>query len=403
MGVGDEGRTPPIVERSRTSPITSRASRAGRGLPTRRGSPAPARRRRARGRSRSRARSAACVQVLAATAAASGSRRSSGLVRPFIEYVANLRTGLGGNAAARRSVTGSSTTSPRTRRSRAARIGRRCSPPRCAPGSRDAAPRIRRPRRGPALRAPPARARARRRRRSRPSTASPTLRGAPSRRRPNRARRGRRRHARGAPAGARGALLATRSRTFPSAWCCAIGTGRVLYVDPALGEMVRSQCGLAPAGSRRQVGRRDLAAVRLGPARDRTCASAIATGQRQTLRPGLHRCRAASSTTAPGSWFRSLVPTEASSACSASTTTSRRSSACSRSCARLDRRKSEFIGVLSHELRNPLVGDPLEPLRPRARGRPDRARRRARTATPRAASSIARSGTSRTSSTISST
>ena len=62
-------------------------------------------------------------------------------------------------------------------------------------------------------------------------------------------------------------LFSNTVENLPVSMVLCDRAGRVLYVDPALGEMVRALCGLSRRRARRQARRRDMAALRLGPAR----------------------------------------------------------------------------------------------------------------------------------------
>jgi PAS domain S-box-containing protein len=128
--------------------------------------------------------------------------------------------------------------------------------------------------------------------------------------------------------------------------------GRVLYVDPALGAMVRAQCGLAPETLVGKPGREIWPAFVWDPF-DASLRKAVATGQRQTYDLAFtvpsgevnhRRWSVLPLAGADGQVERVLGINH-------DVTSERRLVEELRDA---DRRKGEFIGVLSHELRNPL-------------------------------------------------
>lgn len=130
--------------------------------------------------------------------------------------------------------------------------------------------------------------------------------------------------------------------------------GRVLYVDPALGEMVRTLCGLAPAALVGKPGGEIWPPFIWDPL-ETNLRQAVETGQRQiyettyTVPTGEVNYR---------QWI--IVPLGGQDgsvhrvlAINHDVTAERR---LLHEIREADRRKSDFIGVLSHELRNPLAG-----------------------------------------------
>ena len=128
--------------------------------------------------------------------------------------------------------------------------------------------------------------------------------------------------------------------------------GRVLYVDPALGEMVRTLCGLSPAALAGKPGGEIWPPFIWDPL-EANLRKAVETGQRQTYE---------TTYTPPGGevnyrhWI--IVPLGGQDGqvhrvlgINHDVTSERRLLDEVRAA---DRRKSEFIGILSHELRNPL-------------------------------------------------
>ena len=175
--------------------------------------------------------------------------------------------------------------------------------------------------------------------------------------------------------------------------------GRVLYVDPALGEMVRALCGVAPAALVGKPGGEIWPPFIWDPL-EASLRKAVETGQRQiydlafTLPTGEVNYRhwiVLPLAGQDGQVHRVLGINH-------DVTSERRLLDELRAA---DRRKSEFIGVLSHELRNPLsaIRTALYVLEQEDAPGDSGARREA----PGGESSIARSVTSCASSTISST
>lgn len=130
--------------------------------------------------------------------------------------------------------------------------------------------------------------------------------------------------------------------------------GRVLYVDPALGEMVRTLCGISPAALVGKPGGEIWPPFIWDPL-ETNLRRAVETGQRQTYE---------TTYTVPTGevnyrhWI--IVPLGGQDgrvhrvlAINHDVTAERR---LLHEMREADRRKSDFIGVLSHELRNPLAG-----------------------------------------------
>jgi PAS domain S-box-containing protein len=128
--------------------------------------------------------------------------------------------------------------------------------------------------------------------------------------------------------------------------------GRVLYVDPALGEMVRSLCGLAPAALVAKAGREIWPPFVWDPF-EAALRKAVATGQRQsyeltfTLPSGElgHRAWSVLPLAGDDGHVHRVL------GINHDVTEQKRLLDDVRGA---DRRKGEFIGLLSHELRNPL-------------------------------------------------
>ena len=188
-------------------------------------------------------------------------------------------------------------------------------------------------------------------------------------------------------------LFSNTVENLPVSMVLCDRAGRVLYVDPALGEMVRALCGLSPAALVGKPGAEIWPPFVWDPL-EASMRKAVETGQRQTYELAF---------TVPSGdvnyrhWI--VLPLAGDDGqvhrvlgINHDVTAERRLLDELRGA---DRRKSEFIGVLSHELRNPLsaIRWALYVLE-----QDDVAQR-----TPRGASSIARSATSCTSSTTSST
>jgi PAS domain S-box-containing protein len=128
--------------------------------------------------------------------------------------------------------------------------------------------------------------------------------------------------------------------------------GRVLYVDPALAEMVRAVCGVPPAALTGRPGGEIWPPTVWGPL-EAHMRKAIATGQRQTYDMAFF---VASGEVNHRHWI--VVPLAGPSGdvdrvlgISHDVTAERR---LVHEVQQADQRKSDFIGLLSHELRNPL-------------------------------------------------
>ena len=165
-------------------------------------------------------------------------------------------------------------------------------------------------------------------------------------------------------------LFSNTVENLPVSMVLCDRAGRVLYVDPALGEMVRALCGLSPAALVGKPGAEIWPPFVWDPL-EASMRKAVETGQRQTYELAF---------TVPSGdvnyrhWI--VLPLAGDDGqvhrvlgINHDVTAERRLLDELRGA---DRRKSEFIGVLSHELRNPLVRHPLGPLRARAETTPRR-------------------------------
>ena len=291
------------------------------------------------------------VQVLDGAGGGLRLAAQSGLVRPFLEYVANLRTGLGGNVASRAErhwlvddVDASADFARGSDRDAllAARVRALVVTPLRAPDGRFLGLLSAFHRGAPEPTPSALDALDRLAELCAAALAQPPRPEAPADGEPATATRLRELEQ----------LFHATIENLPVSLVLCDRTGHVLYVDPALGEMVRSLCGVTPAALAGKSGREIWPPFVWDPL-ETAMRKAVATGQRQAYDLAFalpsgelnHRAWLVLPLAGPDGTVERVL------GINHDVTEHQRLLDELRT---VDRRKGEFIGLLSHELRNPL-------------------------------------------------